>query len=79
MALKLVKSKRMVELSLGQLSYLATKVGLPEKLVLDTAKETVARFREVWKKESKHLPLPAASVRIIEKNVKTIKLAKEVK
>ncbi|HBF13178.1 MAG TPA: kinase [Deltaproteobacteria bacterium] len=79
MALKLVKSKRMAELSLDQVSYLAAKVGLPEKLVLDTAKETVQRFRQVWQKESKHLPLTAHSIRVIEKNFQTVKLAKEVK
>lgn len=79
LALKIVKSKRMTELSMEQLAYLAAKAGLPEKLVLDTAKETVARFREAWKKESGHLPLNTHSIRTIEKNVKAVKLAKEVK
>ncbi|MBI2337010.1 MAG: HipA domain-containing protein [Deltaproteobacteria bacterium] len=79
MALKLVKSKRMTDLSLKQLSYLAAKVGLPEKGVLDTAKETVQRFRQAWRHERKHLPLTAHAIRIIEKNVKAVKLAGEVK
>lgn len=78
MALKLVKSKRMAELSLTQLSYLAAKAGLPEKLVLDTASETVQRFRQVWKTECKHLPLTKHSIIIIEQNVKAVKLANEV-
>ncbi len=79
MALKLVKSKRMAELSLEQLSYLASKAGLPEKLMLDTAKETVHRFRQVWKSERKHLPLSTRSVRLIEKNVQAVKLTREVR
>lgn len=79
MALKLVKSKRMAELSLEQLSYLAAKVGLPEKLVLDTAKDTVRGFRKVWKTERKHLPLNAHSIRMIEKNIKGVKLMEEVR
>lgn len=79
MALKLVKSRHMAELSLEQLSYLAAKVGLPEKRVLDTAKETVRRFRQVWQRERKHLPLSAHSIRVIERHVKTVTLVGEVK
>ncbi len=78
MALNFVKSKRMAELSLEQLSYFAAKAGLPEKLVLDTAKETVQRLREAWKKERKHLPLPTDFIRGIEKNIARIALAGEV-
>ncbi len=44
MALTLGRSKAMTDLSLDQLSYLAAKARLPEKLVLDTAHETVQRF-----------------------------------
>ncbi len=44
MALTLGRSKKMADLSLDQLAYLAAKARLPEKLVLDTAKETVERF-----------------------------------
>lgn len=78
MALKLVKSKRMVDLSLEQLSALAAKAGLPEKLVLTTARETIKRFRKIWKKERKHLPLTSQNIRAIEENVKRIKLTGEV-
>lgn len=49
MALTLGRSKAMTDLSLEQLSYLAAKARLPEKLVLDTARETVERFTEAWK------------------------------
>ena len=48
MALTLGHSKSMTELSLDQLSYLAAKARLPEKLVLDTGKETARRFLETW-------------------------------
>lgn len=56
----------------------SAKVGLPEKRVLDTAKETVRRFRQVWQRERKHLPLNAHSIRVIEKHVKTVTLAGQV-
>lgn len=48
MALTLGRSKAMSELSLDQLAYLAAKAKLPEKLVLDTAKDIVIRFMDVW-------------------------------
>lgn len=49
MALTLGRSKAMTELSLDQLSYLAAKARLPEKLVLDAGSETVESFMDVWK------------------------------
>jgi len=48
MALKLGRSKRMADLSFDQLAYLAGAARIPEKLVLDTAKETVVRFMDLW-------------------------------
>ncbi|MCA1409084.1 hypothetical protein I6F26_32690 [Ensifer sp. IC3342] len=47
----------MAELTLEELSYLAAKAKLPEKLVLDTAKETVASFRDIWPRERNNLTL----------------------
>ena len=38
----------MADLSLDQLAYLAAKARLPEKLVLDTARETAERFMTAW-------------------------------
>lgn len=48
MALTLGRSKSMTEVSLEQFSYLAAIARLPEKLVLDTGKETARRFLETW-------------------------------
>jgi serine/threonine-protein kinase HipA len=50
MALTLGRSKQMTDLSLDQLSYLAAKARLPEKLVHDAALETVERFMSIWEK-----------------------------
>lgn len=79
MALRLVKSRRMAELSLEALSTLAAKAGLSEKLALATARETVQRFWEIWGKERRHLPLDSHSLRIIEKNIESVRLAREIK
>jgi len=48
MALKLGRSKQMTDLSFDQLAYLAGTARIPEKLVLNTARETVVRFMDLW-------------------------------
>lgn len=48
LALKLAHSKQMTDLGLDELAWFSAKARLPERLVLDTAKETVQRFVEVW-------------------------------
>jgi serine/threonine-protein kinase HipA len=45
---------------------------LPEKLVLDTAKQTVASFHEVWAKEKAHLALTKSMVEAIEKHLRGV-------
>jgi serine/threonine-protein kinase HipA len=75
-ALTLGRSKRMDEFSRDELAYLAGKARLAEKLVLDTARETVARFHEVWAAEKRALlskPLIAA----VEKHLATVPIASE--
>ena len=49
MALTFVGSKLFGSLTLDQLKRFAGKVGLPEKLTLDTATQTVEAFRNAWK------------------------------
>lgn len=55
-ALKYARQRRFDAFNLDELSYLAAKARLPEKPVLDTAKETVARFHDIWANEKNHLP-----------------------
>lgn len=78
MALNYIKSKQMSDLSLDLLSYFAAKAKLSEKIVLETAKETVIKFKEIWEKEKNHLPLASNVIKAIEKNVQSIILAKEI-
>jgi serine/threonine-protein kinase HipA len=75
MALKYARSKKMTDLSRDELAYLAAKARLPEKLVLDTAADTVTRFHEVWGQQKSHLGLPARTVEIIESHATRIPLA----
>ena len=59
----------------GYSKYLAAKALLPEKLVLDTVRETVALFYEYWNAEKANLPLPGNAVKAIEDHLKIIPLA----
>ncbi len=75
-ALTLGRGKRMDEFTLDELAYLAGKAQLPEKLVLDTAKETVSRFHELWRTEGRNR-LPKNLSAAVEEHVRTIPIARE--
>jgi serine/threonine-protein kinase HipA len=49
LALTFVDSKNFSSLSIEQFERFAAKVRLPSKLTLDTVRETVMRFAEVWR------------------------------
>lgn len=74
-SLKVSRTKKFSEFTLDELSHLAAKAMLPEKLVLDTARETVARFDEVWRREKKNLPLAKHMIEVIEKHLQNVPLA----
>ncbi|ASF15365.1 type II toxin-antitoxin system HipA family toxin [Shewanella sp. FDAARGOS_354] len=73
-SLKVSRSKKFSDFTLDELSHLAAKAMLPEKLVLDTAKQTVAGFHEVWAKEKAHLPLTRSVIEAIEMHLRSIPL-----
>lgn len=56
-ALKFSRTKRFDQFTEDELAHLAAKAMLPERLVIDTARETVDRFLQVWTEEKTHLPL----------------------
>jgi len=74
-ALTLGRSKRMDEFTLDEVAYLAGKAHLPEKLVLDTAKATVARFHELWRTEGRER-LPKGLIAPIEEHMRTVPIAR---
>jgi serine/threonine-protein kinase HipA len=75
-ALRFSRTKRFDELTLDELSHLAAKARLPEKLVLDTARETVALFHERWAAEKANLPLASPVVQAIETHLRTLPVAR---
>lgn len=75
-ALKYARQKRFDAFSLDELAYLAAKARLPEKPVLDAAKDTVARFHEVWEKEKAHLPQAGKVTETIDAHLRNLPIAR---
>ena len=76
--LKSGRTKRCSELTLEEISHLASRAGLPERAVLNTVKETVARFQEHWSAQRAHLPLSAATIFEITAQLATIPFVRQV-
>ncbi|MEO9338834.1 type II toxin-antitoxin system HipA family toxin [Mesorhizobium sp. SB112] len=76
-ALNFSRTKKMAALSLDELTHLAAKAELSEKLVLDTARETVERFREVWNAEKANLPMADKVREMIDAHAPSIELYRE--
>jgi serine/threonine-protein kinase HipA len=77
-ALNFSRTKKMTEFDADELRHLAAKALLPEKLVIDTAAETVQRFRQAWAAEKKNLPLSANVVQAIDAHAPTVPLYNEL-
>jgi serine/threonine-protein kinase HipA len=78
MALKIGRSKRWTDTTRDALQYFAAKAGLPERLVLNSAKETIDRFRQVWKQEKNNLALSRTAIQAIDKHMARIPLVTEL-
>ena len=77
-ALNFSRTKKMAEFGVDELRHLAAKALLPEKLVIDTATETVRRFRQTWEAEKRHLPLAGAVVAAVDAHAPTVPLYREL-
>lgn len=74
-ALKFSRTKRFDEFSMDELSHLAARALLPERLVLDSARETVALFHQHWQSEKKNLPLSVEVIKAVETHLDKIPIA----
>ena len=74
-ALKFSRTKRFEEFDEAELSHLADRARLPEALVLDTARETVAMFHQYWNTEKNNLPVYPGVVARIDEHLKAIPIA----
>jgi serine/threonine-protein kinase HipA len=77
MALNYVQTKKFSEFTADELSYLSAKARLPQRFVLDTAAETVARFRDAWHEAKGDLGLSTSTTVAIDAHVKHVPFASE--
>jgi serine/threonine-protein kinase HipA len=75
-ALTYARTKRMDGLTMDELAYLAAKAGLPERLVLTTARETVQRFQEAWRTEKTSLPIGKETAGQIDDHLSKLPLSR---
>lgn len=75
-ALTFGRTKKFSEFTKDELAYMAGKARLPEKLVLDTAAETVELFHDVWRQEKNNLPLTKDMIGTVEKQIQVVPIAK---
>lgn len=75
-ALRYARTRRMAEVTMDELAYLAAKARLPGKLVSDTAVATVEAFRALWSAEKAHLPLTRETMAAIDRHIETLPLAR---
>ena len=68
----------MAEFSKDELKHLAAKARISEKLVLDTAAETVARFKQVWGEQKTKLPLEKKVVEMVDAHAASIPIYSEL-
>lgn len=71
-ALTFSRTKEFTGFTTDELAHLSAKANLPKRLVLDTAKETVALFMERWETEKANLPMHQDVVEAIDKHLKTL-------
>ena len=77
MALRLGRSRRWRDLTLDQIRWFAARSAIPERLAVGVVTETVARFRDIWSAESRHLGLSAAGTKAIDRHIDLLPVAHE--
>ncbi|MFV1998464.1 MAG: type II toxin-antitoxin system HipA family toxin [Acidiferrobacterales bacterium] len=75
--LKFSRTKRFDGFSIDELKHLSAKALLSEKLVIETARETVDLFHQYWQSEKENLPLSNDIIKSIENHLKVIPIAAE--
>ncbi|MDR3472570.1 MAG: HipA domain-containing protein [Devosia sp.] len=73
--LKFARTKRVADLTLDEIAYMAAKAGAPEALARDAATTAVDRFHEVWRSERSHLPISEDLEAEIERLLGVVPLA----
>lgn len=77
--LNVSRSKNFTDFNVDELSHFAVKAAIPKKMVLDTAKDTVSAFHEVWGREASNLPMSKEVRTAIDAHMKTVPIISELK
>lgn len=77
--LNISRSKSFADFNVDELTHFAIKAAIPKKMVLTTAKETVAIFREVWANEANNLPMSKVVRTAIEAHMKIVPIMEELR
>ncbi len=70
------RTKLFAKFTREELTHLAAKADLPQKLVLNAARETVELFHQFWQREKRNLPLTEKVVDAIDSHIKILPIAK---
>jgi serine/threonine-protein kinase HipA len=73
--LKFARTKRVTELTMDEIAYMAVKAGAPDALARDAATEAVDRFHETWGRERTHLPISKVLDAEVERLLREVPLA----
>ncbi len=73
--LKFARTKRVADLTLDELAYMATRAGAPEALARDAVTEIVDCFHDVWGRERNHLPISKNQEAEVERLLGVVPLA----
>ena len=76
-ALNYSRTRNFSELNMDELEHLAARAALPNKLVSDTAKETVEIFLEKWGSEKHNLPMAKDVLEAIEAHLQTLPIVRD--
>jgi serine/threonine-protein kinase HipA len=78
MALNYSRTKKMTEFSKDELTHLAAKAKISEKLAVDTAAEIVQRFKKIWSERKGDLPLDKKVVEVVDAHAASIPIYNEL-
>ena len=73
-ALKLSRSIKFSDVTWDELKHFSNKLRIPERIVIDTAKETLDLFYQHWHLDKKNLMLSNSLIDRIENHLKTVPL-----
>lgn len=71
-ALKFRRSKAWASFTLNELAMMADQAALPQRPILEAARETIERFDQIWAKESSRLSLSAELIAAVERHRKNL-------